>query len=138
MRDWSSIEARLAGTRVLVVDRDPGTREVIVQWLRQAGCWADSAASFAAARRALDVIAPDVLVVDVRLGAYNGLHLVISGRARNPQMRGIVTTAGADPGLADEARRHDAGYLVKPFDRGTLLHAVADILNRPFDVGQPS
>ena len=67
----------------------------------------------------------DVLVVALRLGAFNGLHLVITARAAYPELRAVLTTSADDRALASEARQVDAACLVKPIVRDALLTAVA-------------
>jgi FixJ family two-component response regulator len=65
-----------------------------------------------------------VLVAGLRLGAFNGLHLVINARAARPTLRAIVVTAADDATVADDAREAGAVYLTKPVRRGALLAAV--------------
>ena len=54
---------------------------------------------------------PDLLITDVRLDAYNGLHLVAMAPRPIPA---IVVTGFADPSIEADARRLGADYLVKP------------------------
>ena len=51
---------------------------------------------------ALDIILsepPDALVTELKLGAFNGLHLIIRLRGRSPDSAAVVYTAFPDPVL---------------------------------------
>src|SRR5262245_9484146 len=45
---------------------------------------------------------PALLVTELRLGEYNGLHLVLRGKSANSEMAAVVTAEIADPVLAAE------------------------------------
>jgi DNA-binding NtrC family response regulator len=113
------------GGTVLIVDLDAGARAEMTAWLRRAGYATAEAEAFEEARQALAARSFDVLVVAVRLGAFNGLHLVITARAAQPALRAVLTTSADDRALASEARQVDAACLVKPIVCDALLAAVA-------------
>jgi DNA-binding NtrC family response regulator len=108
----------------LVVDPDPQQRTDLGASLRHGGYTPVPAASFEEARRMLGSTRIEVLVVALRLGAFNGLHLVIHARRTQPHVRVLVTALGPDRGAADEAARLGAAYLIKPITRDTLLAAI--------------
>jgi hypothetical protein len=56
-------------------------------------------------RRMLTQVAVDLLIVDVRLGAYNGLQLVVFSQSLPPSPPAIVTSGFEDRVLEEEARR---------------------------------
>jgi FixJ family two-component response regulator len=58
--------------------------------------------------------APDALIVDIRLGEYNGLQLVHLAKQLNPEMTIVVVSGFDDPVLRTEAARAGAAYLLKP------------------------
>ena len=97
----------------LVVAPDDSDRAALVEALRHLGVAVHVAADFGAARDLLAAILPDVLITELRLGAYNGLHLVLRCKAVRPQMRAIVLTRAADPVLEREAEQLDAELVVK-------------------------
>src|SRR5256885_3270187 len=79
--------------------------------LAQASRWVatvDSYSDFAAARRRLLADPPDLLVTNIRLGAYNGLHLVHLAAASGFATRTIVYTDAPDPVLLREAQEAGA------------------------------
>lgn len=124
VQDRSSIPEPLAPT-VLVVDPDRLARAELLGWLRDAGYGIQEAATFEEARLLLQTVPLDVLVAGLRLGAFNGLHLIISARAAHPELRAVLVTASEDAALAIEAERTEAACLVKPIRRDALLAAVA-------------
>ena len=69
----------------------------------------------------------DVLITDVRLGAFNGLQLAVIARDRNPDMGIIVFSGYDDPVLQAEAERLRARYLVKPVSIDRLLDVIATL-----------
>src|SRR4249919_1454563 len=95
---------------VLVVSRDPRRQAELQEWLAPAGYEVSAAEDFDTARRLLEVVAPDVLVADVKLGAYNGLHLAIWLRGRGLNTKAILI-GQPDRVLQEEAARARAAYL---------------------------
>ena len=107
--------------RVVVVDDDEQLLALMGAWIRRAGHEVVTFNKFEQAKQHLATTAPDVLVTDVRLGAYNGLQLMVSGRAQHPDMKVIVLTGFDDPVLRQEAAATGAFYLVKPISSTDLL-----------------
>jgi CheY-like chemotaxis protein len=116
---------------ILVVEDDRDLLRMWVGVLGGAGYRVTGAASFEEGRRALRTSTPDVLVTDIRLGAYNGLQLIIRARADNPRLRAIVLTGFPDPVVRREAERLHAVHLEKPVDPERLLDLVAESLADP-------
>ncbi len=111
--------------RVLIVDENLDALATTEGWLKEAEYETTAASSFLEARAALDTEAFDVLIADVRLGAYNGIHLVLLARYRTPQIRAIVTDTAGNGSLRTDARRAGAHlFLPKPLERWELLSAV--------------
>ena len=71
---------------------------------------------------------PDLLITDVRLAAFNGLHLLLRGRLRHPGMAAVITAAFPDEGLKAETAQVGASYLEKPVNPGTLLGLVTQLV----------
>jgi two-component system, response regulator FlrC len=115
----------MAGVKViLVVEDDPDTLDFWVELLQRAGYRVTAAPSFEEGRRALESL-PDMLITDIRLGAYNGLQLVVRARLANPCLPVLVMTAFDDPVLQEETHRLDAIYMRKPVDAAMVLAAIA-------------
>ncbi len=114
--------------RILVVDDDPASLAGMVELLRRSGYEASGASGFDDAKRVLSIEPPDLLIVDVRLGAFNGLHLVVRQRALYPDRPIIVITGFYDAMLEAEATRQGAAYVAKPIEPGAFLAMVARML----------
>ena len=130
LRDVTIRDTRKGPTAsILIVEGDRDTLAGWVELLHAAGYRVTGAASFEEARRAL-ASAPDLLITEVRLGAYNGLQLIIRARAHNPHLSAIVLTAFPDVVIKAEAERLNAVYVEKPVDTKRLLTLVAKALDR--------
>ena len=77
--------------RILVLDDDEHALSGIVELLRDAGHHVTGAATYDAAKRLLQVSPFDLLVSDVRVRSFNGLHLVMQTRADHPETAIIIT-----------------------------------------------
>src|SRR4051812_33871418 len=99
---------------VLVVDSDPSDLSSTVALLETAGYRVAAAAAFHEAKQLLARESPDLLITGLRLGSYNGLHLVLRSRSDHPDMAAIVVARAADPVLEAEARRQQASFLLRP------------------------
>ena len=109
--------------RVLIVEDDAGIREGLAELLESAGYEAIAVDRFEFAQRLLRTNPPDVLITDIRLGEYNGLHLIITAESFVPA---IVISGFTDPVLQSEAEQLGATYLTKPFTPSVVLELVSD------------
>lgn len=109
--------------QALVVVPDSELAETLVEWLTAAGYAARVVRTFAAARADLDTASPDLLIAQVKLGAYNGLHLAIRSRSRGAKTP-VILVGEPDPVLQAEAARHDAVYLTVPLSQELLLETI--------------
>ena len=69
-------------------------------------------------------VPPVLLIADIRLGEYNGLHLVMRAQSIRPDVATIVTSAIADSGLQSEAERLGTTFLLKPTTTEELRAAI--------------
>jgi DNA-binding response OmpR family regulator len=113
--------------KVLLVSPNVESRNRVERWLRRAGFEIESVSTFEAARPRLTATSPDVLVSDLQLGEYNGLHLAIVGRNRRPALVAIVV-GPPDAVLAKEAAQHGATYLSEPPTEDALLARLTTLL----------
>jgi DNA-binding NtrC family response regulator len=113
---------------VVLVHTDPGVLHRAEALLYEAGYAVVSAASFHAARKVLDSVEADLLIADVRLDDFNGLHLAILSRLEHPRTPVIITHTGPDAMLELEARRCDAAFVVNPLDNPDFLPSVRSAL----------
>lgn len=100
--------------RILVLDDDEHALSGIVELLRDKGHHVTGAATYDAAKRLLAVSAFDLLITDVRLRSFNGLHLVMQTHADHPETAVIIITGYDDPMVELEAHRYHAELVRKP------------------------
>jgi DNA-binding NtrC family response regulator len=112
----------------LVVETARGDRERMVEWLVEAGYAARGAGSFEEARQILDAQAPEILISALRLGDFNGFHLLIRVRAAHPHVRAIITIPAPDPCAAAYAAELNASCLVAPVTQQALTAALRQMV----------
>jgi DNA-binding response OmpR family regulator len=76
----------------------------------------------------LDRHPPDLVVAQIRLGAYNGLHLAVRARGRGLPTQTILI-GEPDAVLELEAKQQHAHYLTWPVDQPTLAATIHDVLS---------
>jgi DNA-binding response OmpR family regulator len=86
--------------------------------------------TFAQAKTLLTTDPPSMLVTTLRLGVYNGLHLVHRGKALRPSLLALVTSPTADSVLQADSEAMGATFLVKPTSTQSLLAAVLRTIYR--------
>lgn len=120
---------------ILIVDSSAADAAENARVLSDAGLRVTIATTFEEANREWprmsDLV---VLMADVRLGDYNGIHLAMRVRWARPSTRIIITDRSRDIVLHRESERLDMTYLVKPISPDTLLKA---IYARPVQVVPP-
>jgi len=127
---WRTVQQQLMASpcSVVVVDGNAFDRTNTVALLEGAGYRVRSARNFDEAKKLLAEDPPDILITDLRLGQYNGLHLVLRTRSNHPEMAALVTSRVADPVLEAEAYRQHAHFVLVPLPPPQLLQAVASSL----------
>ena len=120
---------------VLVVAPTPRLAVYVLTWLTDAGGRVTIATSFADAKAHLEN-KPSVVISEVRLSAYNGLHLAL--RAQLRQIPAVIL-GDSDPVLQTEAEKLGARYLPRTVNREQLLEVVEPMMraDRPRDVAAP-
>lgn len=115
---------------VLVVEPALDELLIVTSMLSSAGFHVTAAASFAQARALLGGARRFALLFTaLRLGMYNGLHLVVRGRCVQPTMAALVTASSEDATLQAEAEILGATFVVKPT---TSQECIAAILQTVF------
>ena len=131
----------LEGIRLLVVDDDPNTRELLAETLGLAGAKVVSAESASEALQFLAADTTDVIISDIAMPGEDGLSLIRRVRAEKSkvaQIPAIALTAFAR--AEDRARALEAGYqmyLVKPVDLIELQAGVAQMAAMRLDPSRP-
>ena len=117
-----------SAAEIVVVDDDVQMLALLAEVLSGAGYSVRGASTYEEGRRVLESHTPDLLITDVRLGAHNGLELVLRARAHTPKMPAIILTGFADSVIRAEAERFGAIYFEKPLDPDRLVAMVAEML----------
>jgi PAS domain S-box-containing protein len=122
----------LSGLRIVSVDDDPSTREMLHEALARAGAKVASAASAQEALSTLQSVRPDVLVSDIGLPDEDGYDLIRKVRTLSPAQGGN-TPAIALTGYArvqDQQAVLAVGYqafVAKPVDLGDLMAIIVQL-----------
>jgi DNA-binding NtrC family response regulator len=125
----SETSGSVAALSVLIVE--PAVDELLplASMLRGAEFQVTATETFADARAALSAAPPAILITTVRLGPYNGLHLVLRSTASNPGLAVLVTSPTDDPVLRADAEAMGATFIVKPVSNPDLLAALVRTLH---------
>jgi PAS domain S-box-containing protein len=133
-------QAALGGRRVLLVEDEADTRDLLATALARYGAAVTTAASTAEALELLETLRPDVLVTDIAMPGADGYELIRRLRARSTaqgrDVPAVALTAHARP--EDRARALAAGFqahLAKPVEPAALARVVASLAGGPPDVG---
>ena len=127
----------LHGLKVLVVDDEPDTRELIREVLKECGSEVITSQSAAEALEALEQHKPDILISDLGMPDEDGYSLISKIRAL-PEDRGGQIPAAALTAYAraeDRMRVLRSGFqfhLPKPVDSAELVTVVASLAGRAY------
>src|SRR5919106_2738347 len=110
--------------KILVVDDDPSVRRMLTELIAGVGYEVLSAGTFEEGKHLADEGNPDLMLIDIRLGDYNGLQLAVRERVNHPGRPVIVMTGHSDPVLEAEARRHGAEFVEKPLHPSRLIDMI--------------
>ena len=123
---------------LLVVDDDPGLRDLLGAYLRDAGFEVETVEDGAAMRAALARGRHDLVVLDLMLPGEDGLSLCRSLRAHSALPVIMLTARGDefDRVLGLEMGADD--YLAKPFSPRELLARIKTVLRRTHAQAAPS
>jgi len=124
---------------VLVVDPNVSNRSRIVATLASAGFHVIATDAFETARQRIVTNPPAVLITAMKLGEYNGFHLVLRAKSIAPNTAVIVTSDDDAAVFQKEAHQVGATFMVDPFRSQDVLAAVFRMLFRAGDapIGPP-
>jgi CheY-like chemotaxis protein len=127
-------QSTLEGLKLLVVEDDDDTRELLRVLFQTNGASVTAVSSVPEALAAYDADRPNVLVADIGMPDYNGYTLI--GRVRAREKDGNMVPAIALTAYATAIDRDtvlSAGFQVhvaKPFEPRSLVSVVADLASR--------
>ncbi|WP_292063076.1 response regulator [Brevundimonas sp. UBA7664] len=119
-----------AALHILVVDDDPGIREVLCDYLIQHGYDAVGAASAAEMDRAVARRAPDLIVLDLMMPGEDGLSVCRRLAGKGPPIV-MLSAMGEDTDRIIGLELGADDYLPKPCNPRELLARVRAVLRRP-------
>jgi two-component system CheB/CheR fusion protein len=125
----------LEGVRVMVVEDEADSREILSTVLREWGAEVTTAASGPEALSTLAARSPDVLVSDIGMPGMDGYQLIREVRQRRDGNGGRVPAIALTAYAGEDSRREAlaAGFeehVAKPADPQELLAAVARLVGR--------
>ena len=128
-------EQKLDGLRILVVEDDADTRELLKTILERCGATVRAVESSKAALAEMTHGIPDVLISDIGMPGESGYDLIKKIRSLDPDLGGRVPAVAltAYAGAADRRRALLAGFqthLAKPVEPDELLAVVASLSNQ--------
>jgi two-component system phosphate regulon response regulator OmpR len=121
------------GRHLLIVDDDDRIRELLKEYLAREGYRVTGAAHAAAARRLMELIEFDLVVLDIMMPGESGLDLTtwVRSKAETSSTPVLLLTARgeADDRVEGLSRGAD-DYMTKPFDPRELALRIEAILRR--------
>jgi CheY-like chemotaxis protein len=122
----------IATTDILVIEDDAILREAFAEWLQAAGYGVRTAKDGMAGLAAVKLAAPALVVTDIHMPGMSGTMVIAELKRGYPEIPVIAISCLFNSGHAVDAdcaiALGAAGTLPKPFKRGDLLQAVADLL----------
>ncbi|MEW6540034.1 MAG: HD domain-containing phosphohydrolase [Bacillota bacterium] len=117
-------------SKILVVDDELGPREALRLILQDHY----EIATAQNGHQALDHLSDrefDLVIMDIRMPGINGIDLLAEAKKKAPDTEVVMITAYASVETAASALRHGAlDYLIKPFDRKSVMEVVQKGLSR--------
>lgn len=125
----------LTSIRVLIVDDEPDSRELLAVMLAQAGAEVMSVASAAEFLTALESFQPNVVVSDIGMPEVDGYTLLKQVRSLSPEQGGRVPAIAltAYAGEIDRQQAIVAGFqkhIAKPIEPDQLVVAIVSLLSK--------
>ncbi|HKG81245.1 MAG TPA: ATP-binding protein, partial [Pyrinomonadaceae bacterium] len=128
----TSADQKLKHRRILIVEDDPDTRELLKTVLSQHGAEVTTAESGSGALAEITHVKPDVIISDIGLAGQNGYDLIRKIRSLDPEEGGHVPAIAltAYAGASDRRRALLAGFqthLAKPIEPDDLLAVILSL-----------
>src|SRR3954453_5739669 len=120
------------GVRLMIVDDHPVVREGFSQLFEYVDGidLVGTAATGLEAMECIDMLVPDVVLLDLHLPDADGATVAARVRTRHPDVHVVIFTGGADPAEVRQARAAGVdGVLLKTMPVGELIHAIREVAN---------
>jgi two-component system cell cycle sensor histidine kinase/response regulator CckA len=124
-----------ATTDILVIEDDAIMRDAVAEWLEAAGYRVRKAEDGNAGLTAVRLAVPTLVVTDMYMPGTSGAMVIAELKQRHPEIPIIAISGLFDSGYGMNAAAAialgAARALAKPFKRGELLGAVAELVGSP-------
>jgi two-component system, OmpR family, response regulator len=129
----------MSAARILVVDDEPGVRDMICDTLRLSGYEPFEAADGFLALKWLRDNTVDLIISDINMPNMDGYELLERLRATGDETPALMLTARGERGDVTRGLRLGADdYVTKPFGLEELMLRIAAILRRTIGTGEKS
>ena len=115
---------------VLVVDDDDRIRELVKQYLEENNFLVTSAKDAMDAKKKLEIIKFDILILDIMMPGESGLSLTKEVKRNNPTPIILLTAKGETRDRIEGLELGADDYLSKPFEPKELLLRIKNILDK--------
>lgn len=114
---------------VLIVDDEPSIRQLVGRWLGDAGHSYAEAENAEAALAAMAASQAAVVFCDIQMPGHDGIWLTRELRAKYPFTAVVLATGVTSVPPKVSMQSGVLAYLVKPFQRETLIDALRQAMN---------
>ena len=122
---------------ILVVDDDKRIRELVSQYLERNQFLVTTAKDALDAKKKLEIIKFDILVLDIMMPGESGLSLTKEIKKNNPMPIILLTAKGETQDRIEGLELGADDYLGKPFEPKELLLRIRNILNKTKETTLP-
>lgn len=127
----AAVRAHRPAARIMIVDDHPLVRKALAELISSEPNLevAGEAGDVADALQQLDSCHPDLVIIDISLAKGNGLELIKQIKARDPEIKMLVSSMHDESLYAERALRAGAkGYINKQAAMDQVIEAVRQIL----------
>ena len=122
---------------ILVVDDDDRIRDLVKQYLEENNFFVTTANSAFDAKKKMEIVKYDILVLDIMMPGESGLSLTKEIKKNNPTPVILLTAKGEAEDRIEGLEGGADDYLGKPFQPKELLLRIKNILNKVAKVALP-
>ena len=115
---------------ILVVDDDDRIRELVKEYLQKNNFLVSTAINSADAKKKLEILKFDILILDIMMPGESGLSLTKEVKKNNPTPIILLTARGEAQNRIEGLELGADDYLGKPFEPKELLLRIKNILNK--------
>ncbi len=115
---------------ILVVDDDDRIRELVAKYLEDKGFLVTTARDAKDAKKIMEIIKFDILILDIMMPGESGLSLTKEVKKNNPTPIILLTAKGEANDRIEGLEIGADDYLGKPFEPKELLLRIKNILNK--------